>query len=521
MILKISMNNKYIPFMLIIVSFLLIFSCSREYSTDFTQFRDIGSAADNEISSDIESGDISDDKIKFNPVKCNKPVNKTTRSLREKAEYYDDLAVRLHIPYGQELLYSVFVKEDGRNFDRVIMSDNVGTWTALYTASQAFRYAATGSEEALNNIKKSLRGEFNLMKITGVKGLFTRVYVNPSLPGFPTDEQLDNWYPDCDLTVRHCKRFVKVEDGEFRGYWFKTDVSKDEYAHHMFAMSVLWNLVEDEEVKIIVKEILTGVADHLIENNLRITDIDGKVTTYGRMYATAFDDFAGFNALLTLSWFRLAAGVGGIKYKNFYENCLLQKKGRYECIKNEDPSPYTDYLGNIGLNLDCKTNWNNHNMAQISMFHIIQNEDDTELKEYYQDILHQQLWDADDPRPMKVQQNPLYTFFYAVNKSDKYDFPRNELSDAICVLQLFPETKYQYAVDTLNRYNTVCYDRSDEPLTDVIIPINEYGTDNFLWIRNPYKLKIEPEDKLLIESPEDYLLAYWMGRYYGFISEDM
>lgn len=36
-----------------------------------------------------------------------------------------------------------------------------------------------------------------------------------------------------------------------------------------------------------------------------------------------------------------------------------------------------------------------------------------------------------------------------------------------------------------------------------------------------YKLKIEPENRLLIESPEDYLLAYWIGRYYGFISEVM
>ncbi|MGC9044599.1 MAG: hypothetical protein ACP5KG_12180, partial [Myxococcota bacterium] len=78
-----------------------------------------------------------------------------------------------------------------------------------------------------------------------------------------------------------------------------------------------------------------------------------------------------------------------------------------------------------------------------------------------------------------------------------------------------------YPVDTLNRYSAVCYDRGDEPLTDIIIPINEYGIDNFLWIRNPYKLKIEPENRLLVESPEDYLLAYWMGRYYGFISEDM
>jgi hypothetical protein len=28
-------------------------------------------------------------------------------------------------------------------------------------------------------------------------------------------------------------------------------------------------------------------------------------------------------------------------------------------------------------------------------------------------------------------------------------------------------------------------------------------------------------DPLAIESPEDYLLASWLGRYYGLITEDM
>ncbi|MCX7958958.1 MAG: hypothetical protein N3B13_07915 [Deltaproteobacteria bacterium] len=155
------------------------------------------------------------------------------------------------------------------------------------------------------------------------------------------------------------------------------------------------------------------------------------------------------------------------------------------------------------------------------MFHLIQNENSPELRKYYKDILHSQIWSADDPRPMKNQQNTLYTFFYAINKPDDKPMPSQELSDAMCVMQIFPETKHQYMVDTIDRYPVVCYDRSDEPLTDIVIPVNEYGADNFLWIRNPYKLKSEPENKLLIESPEDYLLAYWIGRYYGFIDENM
>jgi hypothetical protein len=43
----------------------------------------------------------------------------------------------------------------------------------------------------------------------------------------------------------------------------------------------------------------------------------------------------------------------------------------------------------------------------------------------------------------------------------------------------------------------------------------------FLWWANPYDLDGCTANPRRIEPPTDYLLAYWMGRYYGFISEGM
>jgi hypothetical protein len=45
--------------------------------------------------------------------------------------------------------------------------------------------------------------------------------------------------------------------------------------------------------------------------------------------------------------------------------------------------------------------------------------------------------------------------------------------------------------------------------------------DNYQWSRNPWELEKDPGDPALVESPEDYLLAYWMGRWWGFIGEEM
>ncbi len=460
----------------------------------------------------------------FEALSCSSPES-TPQSLHEKAERFDLLAQSLHIPAGQDQLYSVILQDDLVTLDRVDMSDNVGTWTALYTASQAFRWAATGEPRALDNLRRAVLGERDMMRITGVPGLFTRVMVNPELPGFPSAAQLDAWYPDCDLSQRHCKRFNLVREGEFAGWWFKNDVSKDEYAAHMFSMAAAWELCDDDQVRAAVSEVVTAVADHLMEHNLKITDIDGQVTTYGYMNALSFNDFPGFNALLSLSWLQLAAVVGGEPYRAYYRDCLLQQGGREVCIHDpdEDPRPYTEYLdtASVGLNLGCMTNWNNHNMAQLAAWSLVRLESDPELQAIYRRALRQSLWDAEAERPMRVQKKTLYTFFYLVNRDPSDPWPAQAAEEALCVMKTFPAGKEHYAVDTFSSYSQTCLDRSDEPLTDVVIPIPERSMDNFVWINNPYKLESEPAEPRWVESPEDYLLAYWLGRYFGFIRAEM
>ena len=456
----------------------------------------------------------------LDPLSCPDVVG-TAETLAEKAARFDEVAQRWHVPAGQDLLFSVRLQADGDTLDLVDMSDNVGTWSSLYSAAQAFRYAVTRSPEALENLRRAIRGEHAMLEITGVRGLFTRVFVNPALPGFPTADQLAVWYPDCDLAVEHCKRFNEVTSGPWAGWWWKNDVSKDEYAAHLFSMAVAWEIVDDPEVRAQVAEIVTAVGDHLVDNQLHITDIDGKVTTYGHLNAAGLDDHTGFNALLALSFVKLAAVVGGQNYADFYDTCLLQRGGETNCL-DERANPYTLYLDDVGLGLDCMTNWNNHNMAQLAMYGLLRHENDPALLAEYRQALRAQLWDTGDKYPMRLQENSLYTFFYLVNRDPADAWPADEARAALCTLKTFPASKaHSYAVDTLSTYTEVCRSRGDNPMTDVVIPIGVREMDNFHWINNPYEMEQYPADPLQIESPEDYLLAYWLGRYYGLITEEM
>ena len=54
------------------------------------------------------------------------------------------------------------------------------------------------------------------------------------------------------------------------------------------------------------------------------------------------------------------------------------------------------------------------------------------------------------------------------------------------------------------------------------IPLDEYFFDNYLWRLDFFEIQKErPGDRRTLFSPEDFLVAYWLGRYHGLISADM
>ncbi|MEQ8279885.1 MAG: hypothetical protein RMA76_03755 [Deltaproteobacteria bacterium] len=448
----------------------------------------------------------------------------SSTNLASQAATYDAIARRLHIQPGQNLLHAAITTSDYETFDRVRLSDNSGFWTATYVASQAYRYRVSGDAEALENLKRTLQGMLDLTRITGKPGLFGRSYVKLGLPGFPTEAELVAQYPDCpDFSAGQCKRWNRVDDGPYAGHMWKNDVSRDEYAGHMFAVGIVGKLVDDAEVQDTARAIASEVALHLIDNDMQFKDVSGETTTFGFMSPTSFGGFPGFLAVQTLAWFATAADLTqDPRITSFYRNCLLREDIE-QCEKPDlaTSESYLIHLRTMGLNLDCKTNWNNHNMAQLAMFDLLQTEEDGRTRRIYQQILEDQMWAADDPRPMKDQKNTLYTFFHEVNRNPAL-VERDEarVETGLCVLKKFPEVKYRRAVDH-SRFTEQCRGRKDFGMSTELIPYEERLVDNFSWTRNPYQIRdpIE-EDRTYIESPEDFLLAYWMGRYFGMIDED-
>lgn len=512
---------------------------------------------------------------------CPNPEFGTQETLAQKAAYYDDIAARLHIhpdlkwaagatlkkvevacADGEEGPCYAPIKSDLEATYEDVESwhtgENDGLWSALYLTSQAYRYAVTKSPEALANIKLLLEGEVIRMKITGVPGLFTRQYIPPHVPGiacpdpetlrhrYTTDEEKDDnqwvqiredgcaWVVDRvtdewtttpgDMTEPHCGL------DEFAGWCWLDNVSQDEYAGHMLALGAILKLVDDPEVVETVKDLNTQVAQHLVDNWLYFIDWDGRMTEHGRLQATCLAGFPGFLATLALNYIlQGAVSSDDANIWHFYNECLLRKGGkRCEGWPYQVEEKYQNYLNSTGLYLgehDCLSNWNNMNMILCAMHNLIWFEQEPTFRELYQDTMVEHITAAPDTeRTMIKQKNAWFNFAHAAMKKlgPNSDGPAFEtVEQGICALKEFPATKQQTAKDTVSISEHYCKTRLDGSDAQEPFSVAQRCIQTFMWWGDPYNRRACSGNQYYYEVPGDYLMAYWMGRYYGFIPEDL
>ncbi|MBK5293780.1 MAG: hypothetical protein JJE04_19135 [Acidobacteriia bacterium] len=96
-------------------------------------------------------------------------------SLARKAAHFEDRVRLRHDRYG--LVASSMLRTPGDlSTNQLDPSDNDGLWTAMYAAGECFRYAATGSADALARARRSVEAVLFLEEVTGRAGYPARSY---------------------------------------------------------------------------------------------------------------------------------------------------------------------------------------------------------------------------------------------------------------------------------------------------------------------------------------------------------
>jgi len=488
----------------------------------------------------------------FDP--CRDDPHATAMTLAGKAAKYDRLAEVLHVHPAHKRIAHVTLAEGyseaDASWENVVQwhtGENDGLWTGLYIASQAFRYGATRDARALETLRLMMEGMEIGSRITGVSGLFTREYKTPGIEGMTCPSDPKHYVPSAD---KHDNRWVKVdEDGtvviydcigeqwvrtghrvpeRFAGYCWLDNISQDEYSGHMLALAATYLLVDDPTVRGKAAGLLEEVADHIMRNHVAFVDWDGRRTEHGDIW---------YNPAYALAWVKPGLVASGrADLLDFYDNCLLQRdEPRYGCLRRPYllTFPYDEFMpagALVGFYWGpdgCKSNWNNFAMIFCAMFTLLLHEHDPELRTLAGDVLENLLfYHFDNTREMSKQHNAAWTIMYAATKNVGPGSTGQDIGaveDAICALRQFPESKASpelHVGEELFPTDWTCESRFEgRYLTFDPVPVYLRCPRTFTWWSNPYEHQHCDENPRYVKHGADYLLAYWMGRYFGYIEE--
>jgi hypothetical protein len=361
----------------------------------------------------------------------------------------------------------------------------------MYLAAEAFRYAVTGEEEAMKNIKESLRA---------MERLYT---INP-VAGFPSRSFERRGYKYDDPAWR------RADHSEWD---WKSTTSSDEAIGHIFAFGVIAELIEEPVVRNKAIELIDTLMSHIVTNDFYLIDWDGKPTRWGRWnpeYVNSFPEMVGDRKLNSSNITGMLQTAyhftGKEKYRDaaFY---LLREHGYLENLLRPMKEIGIAPGNSDDLSRLLSEGWNHSDdeMYYCGYWGLYRYAFNDTLKEKYREAIIDH-WEAERP-----EKEGLWNIMTALTGVTDFD-----AEEALWYLREYPLDLRDWTVKNSHR--------KDIELLDI----------NF---RNQVTKEVLPPDELSISrhnsnrfitdggsggsseysAGDIWLLPYWMGRFLGII----
>ncbi len=405
-------------------------------------------------------------------------------SLAEKAVRFERHLDRFISPEGT-LIYRRTSLEPGKPappLDYGTFADTA-IWTGALLGAESLRYAVTRDPAALARVRALVGGLERLHDVTGVRGLFARTIVRREAPD-PRESTDGAW---------------RAGTGEFAGYRWRGDVSKDQYSGVIFGLGLSALLVDDAEVRARAARLSAAIADHLVANEERIVDVGGETTTYGDLRGRIAGVPIGLNALIVLAAYKVAAHTNRDERRHAEAYAAAVARGYADIA-------YWAKFQVLGI-----TNPNNDNMQMLVTVPLLALERDPSLRRAYERSIERTL------RHVRREGN---AFFNLVGLQ-ALGYDRDLHEDALLTLRLFPLERRIFAVDATGdaRFATTLLDnRKGVEKADGALPVNYRPASAWAWRDDPYALRHAGGAVGEVESPAaDFILAYWLGRWLGYV----
>ncbi|MBI0401242.1 hypothetical protein [Cyclobacterium marinum] len=420
-----------------------------------------------------------------------------SQTLAEKAAYYEQQVRHRHIRHG---FNSTLTRMEKGNFDtgRLGDSDNDGLWTSMYLGGEAFRYAVTGSEEALQNVKESLDAMERLYTINPVEGFPSRSF---SRSGYI--EKLAD--PD---------RWQHASDPEWD---WKATTSSDEVIGHVFVFGVIAELVDNEALRQQAIGLLDQLMTHIVENDWYLIDYDGKHTTWGRWnpeYVNGFPTMVGDRKLNSSNIIAMLQTAYHFTGKEMYKKeayKLMEKHGYLENLMRPMEGIGKAEEGSDDWAAMLSESWNHSDdeMYFLGYWGLYRYAFTDELKAQYKEAIKDH-WEAERP-----EKDGLWNIFGALVDRENFD-----LEEAVWYLQEYPLDMISWTAKNSHRKDIeILEENFRRQSTSEVLPPDELAIRRHNG--NRFTLEGGNGGSQEYSAGDIWLLPYWMGRYLNVISDPL
>jgi hypothetical protein len=366
-----------------------------------------------------------------------------------------------HLPF-----YTVmdpFVTEDNQVRGYTRCGDSA-TWTGHWLAAETFRYRVTKDPQALHNVFVAMAGIRELVDVTG-RDQLARCFVpvdSPYAQGILDEEASNKNYPGRCLNV-DC--------------WWVGNTSRDTYLGVFFGLGVAWEFSEVPWVREQAAAIVTRLLNRLDEDDWAVKMPDGETST-------VFWHRADQRLMMLLVGSKVNNGRFGSKYSS---ERFLGALTVSVPVAAEVLDPHNSYFK---FNLDA-----------ITFYTLIRFENNSTWRGFYENAYGIFRRTVDDHGN---------AHFNMIDRALQGANAARDAESRALLEQWLERPRLDVWVD----HRGTLPQCGDEDQACDPIPVPQRVTTDFLWQRSPYLLYGGRAGDIETAGI-DYLLPYWMGRFYG------
>ena len=190
---------------------------------------------------------------------------KRTDPLHIKVEMFDKLMRGNHWNEGTIMQWVIFPPA---GLEKPIIGPQADCLdnTAEMLAAYSYKYKITNNPADRDFANQLFEGLLKLEKVTGVPGLVARSFNKTDKPLW---HEKVFWYQEWHWS------------SSMPGYRWLGDLSADKFTSLFYSVGIFWEFCADDQYKQKAADLLDRFLGRIIDNNFKLTDLDGKMTLWG------------------------------------------------------------------------------------------------------------------------------------------------------------------------------------------------------------------------------------------------